>query len=216
MTTYEATLTRRELNPKGQWNNEVVVLQFRRDPLSVYSRNIGETGQGREVVYNPSQHGDKLHIKLGAGDNKLLKAGTVLHLSPDDPKVTEKMRYSIRDAGFGRMIQTLQTVIAQVEAGKLPAEVLSYQGEVSRKDYPQPLIGVTHQLRAGDDPLMPTGGTRQYFFDSQPSSPGYGMPVLVVATDPKGREVEYYRFENVRSPARLTDADFHPARLHLK
>jgi hypothetical protein len=44
-------------------------------------------------------------------------------------------------------------------------------------------------------------------------SPSYGMPVLVFATDPNGKEAEYYLFEKVKSPANLTEADFNPARL---
>src|SRR5207253_7895531 len=38
----------------------------------------------------------------------------------------------------------------------------------------------------------------------------YGLPVLVVATDPKGKELEYYCFDRFRLPAGLTDADFDP------
>ena len=59
-------------------------------------------------------------------------------------------------------------------------------------------------------------GTRVYFFDMRKDSPAYGMPVLVVATDPMGREQEYYLFEKIRRPANLTDAHFDPARLGKK
>jgi hypothetical protein len=217
VTTYEATLTRRELNPKGQVNSEVLLFQFRRDPMSIFTRNIGGSGKGREVVYNPGKHGDKMYIMIGEGDSPLAKAGFIAPpLSPDDRKVTDKARYSIRDAGFGRNINELKAVVAKIEAGKFPVEVIAFHGSGKRAEYTTPLVGITHKLRVGDDPLMPTGGTRQYFFDMTKESPSYGMPVLVVATDPNGKEAEYYLFEKVRSPANLIEADFNPARLGKK
>ena len=36
---------------------------------------------------------------------------------------------------------------------------------------------------------------------------------MVITQEPDGREVEYYRLTNIRSPANFTDADFHPDRL---
>ncbi len=214
---YEATLTRRELNPKGDLNSEVLLYQFRREPMSVFTRTIGGNGKGRETVYNPGKFGDKMHVMLGEGDSKLAKAGFIAPpISPDDPRVKEKSRYSIRDAGFGLRINELNAVVAKIEAGKAPADALVYHGEVRREEYAHSLVGITLKLRPGDDPLMPTGGTRSYFFDMKKDSPSYGMAVLVFALDPKGKEAEYYLFEKVKSPAGLTDADFNPARLGKK
>lgn len=214
VTTYEATLTRRELGPKGQLTSEVLLFQFRREPMSLFTRNTGGGGKGREVVYNPAKHGDRLHIMLGEGDSKLAKAGFIAPpISPDDSKVTEKARYSVRDSGFGRNINELKSLVAKIEAGKVPADAITYQGGMKRDEYAYPLVGVTHKLRQGDDPVMPTGGVRHYFFDMNKESPSYGMPVLVFASDPNGKEAEYYLFEKVKSPANLTEADFNPARL---
>ena len=212
--TYETTLTRRELNPKGEVNSEVLIFQFRREPMSVFTRNVSESGKGREVIYYPAKHGDKLHVMLGQGDNRFVKAGIVAPpVSPDDPRVKEKARYSIRDAGFGRTVGTLTAAVAKLEAGKVPPDSISFDGEVNRAEYPHPLVGVTHTLRPGDDPLLPTGGTRLYFFNMKKDAPSYGLPVLGIATDAAGKEAEYYLFEKVTSPAGLTDADFDPARL---
>ncbi len=212
--TYEATLTRRELNPKGELNSEVLVFQFRRDPMSVYTLNVGESGKGRETVY--TKQTDKLHVKLGKGDPFPGPGFATPPISPDDPRVKAKARYSIRDAGFGRTVGMLGAAVAKLEAGKVPPDSIAFDGEVKRDEYPHPLVGVTHKLRPGDDPLLPTGGTRLYFFNMKPGSPGYGLPVLVVATDLAGKEAEYYLFEKVTSPAGLTDADFDPARLKKK
>lgn len=211
--TFEATLTRRELNPKGQLQSEVLLFQYRREPMSVFTRNISGNGKGREMVYNPGKFGDKMYVMLGEGDAKLAKPGFIAPpISPDDAKVTEKARYSIRDAGFGRSINTLAAAVANVEAGKLPADTITFDGEVTRPEYPYPLVGVTLKLPPGGEPLFPAGGTRLYFFDSKKDSPSYGLPVLVTATDAAGREAEYYLFEKVKSPAGLTDAHFDPDR----
>ena len=41
----------------------------------------------------------------------------------------------------------------------------------------------------------------------------FGLPVVVVAFDGAGKEVEYYFADKVKNPAHLTDDDFNPARL---
>jgi hypothetical protein len=211
--TFESTLTRRELNPQGAATNEVVLFQYRREPMAVYTRTISENGKGREVVYS-TKLGDKLHIAIGAGDVKLLRAGHVLPgMSPDDPRVKEKARYSIRDAGFGKHLSKLADVVAKIEAGKVTPEALAFLGPVKREEYPYALTGMALALRPGDDPLFPQGGTRTFFFDLKEKSPSFGMPVLIIATDAADKEAEYYLFEKVKSPAGLTDADFDPARL---
>ncbi len=215
--TFEGTLTRREINPQGAPTSEVVLFQFRKEPLGVYTRTISENGKGREVIYSPGKHSDKLYLALGQGDVKLLRAGTVLPgVSPDDPRVKEKTRYSIRDAGFGKNLTKLTDLLAKMEAGKLPPDSLTLHGPVKRDEYPYTLTGVTHNLRADDDPLFPKGGSRTFFFDPNEKSPFHGLPVLIIATDAAGKEAEYYLFEKVKSPAKLTDADFDPARLGKK
>jgi hypothetical protein len=214
--TYETVTTRREFNPKGQINSEVVLIQFRREPMSVYTRNVGENGKGRETIYYPAKFEDKLHVKLGKGD-PFPGAGFIAPpISPDDLRVKAKARYSIREAGFGRPIGVLAAAVAQLESGTIPADALRYDGEVNREEFPRPVTGVTHKLRPGGDPLMPLGGTRLYFFDMKRGSPAYGMPVLIVATEPSGQGVEYYLYEQMKQPAGLTDAHFDPARLHKK
>ena len=215
LSTYETHLTRRELNPKGQINSEVLIFQYRREPVSVFTRNVGPSGKGREVVYNPGAHGDKLHVMLGEGDHSWLKAGTLAPapISPDDTRVKEKARYSIREAGFGRWVAALGVAVANLEAGRIAPDALTFNGAVTRDEYPAPLVGVTHKLRPGDDPLLPSGGTRHYFFDMRAGSPSFGLPVLLVAFDAAGKEVEYYMADKVKNPAGLTDANFNPSRL---
>jgi hypothetical protein len=217
VTTYELTLTRCEINPRGDAVRDTVLFQYRREPMALYTRTLDGNSNGRESVYNPSKFGDKLHLKLGVGDHPVFKAGFVAPaMSPDDPKVTEKARYSVREIGHGKMIARLEAALAKLEAGKSAEDALATQYGVKRPEWPDPLACVTHRLARGDDPVMPAGGTRVYFFDTKPGSPSFGLPVLVTATDPSGKEVEFYLFEKWKNPANLTDADFDPARLKRK
>jgi hypothetical protein len=185
--------------------------------MSVFMRNIGDAGKGREILYNPTKHGDKIYIMIGEGDNRLFKAGfKAPPLSPDNPQVKERTRYSIREAGYGTPIAKVASWVAKAESGKIPADALTFLGPVERKEYPYALLGVSLKLRPGDETLMPNGGTRQWFFDPNPESTSYGWPVLIIATEPNGKEVEYYLFEKIKLQVRFTEADFAPERLGRK
>jgi hypothetical protein len=216
--SYEAVVTRRELAPNKEMTEDTVLYQFRKEPMAVYIKNLGDgPGKGREILYYPSKHGDKIHAVLGEGDSRLLKAGAKAPaVSPDSSMVKDKTRYSIREAGYGTPIARVTGWVAKAEAGKIPPENLTYLGMVTRKEFANPLAGVQLRLRPGDDALMPHGGTRQWFFDTNPESPSAGLPVLIFATEPNGKEVEYYLFEKVKPNVKLTDADFDPARLGKK
>ena len=73
---YEATVTRRELAPNKKMTEDVVLYQFRKEPMAVYMKNLGESGRGREILYFPSKHDDKIYSIIGKGDeNFLLKVG---------------------------------------------------------------------------------------------------------------------------------------------
>lgn len=215
---YEATVTRRELAPNKVMSDDTVLFQFRKEPLGVYMRNIGESGKGREILYSPGKHGDAIHAIVGEGDGNLLyKTGAKAPaVSPDFPLVKSKTRYSIREAGYGTPITRLNGWVTKAESGKIPAENLTSVGPVNRKEYPYPLQGVQLVVRPGDDQYLPNGGMRQWFFDTKADSTGNGYPVLIIATEPNGKEVEYYLFEKLNFEAKFTDADFSPDRLGKK
>jgi hypothetical protein len=97
---YEAHFFRRENVDGNAGPLEEVIFRFRADPMAVYMKNVSETGLGREVLYNPSQHGEKIHVIVGKGDSRLLKAGfKAPAMSPDSPQVRQKSRHSIRESG---------------------------------------------------------------------------------------------------------------------
>lgn len=216
LDTYEAIFVRRETldNATKPGQTEEVILKYRTQPMAVYMKNIGEVGKGREVIYNPSQHGEKVHVIVGAGDTRMYKPGSRgPSMSPDSPLVRSKSRHSIRESGIGISAGKFVALVAKIEAGKMPAGVVKYAGVLKREDFgDHPLEGVEQTVRKGDEEDVPTGGVRHWFFDAKPGSPSQGLPVLVILYDPSGRELEYYRYTQLKVPAALTDADFDPAR----
>lgn len=214
---YEARFARRENVDGTAGPLEEVILKFRAEPLAVYMKNISEAGLNREVLYNPSQHGDKIHVIVGKGDSRLLKEGMKApSLSPDNPQVRSKSRHSIKESGIAISANKFIAAMAKVEAGKLPADSLKYAGAIKREDYPDaPLEGVEENVRKGDEGL-PSGGTRHWFFDAKPGSPSLGLPVLVILYDVNGKELEYYRYTQMKTSVNLTNADFDPSRLGKK
>ena len=217
MTSYESRLVRREVVGGKDKPEEEVVFRLRKEPFSVYMRNTGDVGKGREVLYYPAKHKDLMHVVVGAGDSMFMSAGRKApSMSPDSPMVRDKSRQTIRDAGFGRSVAAFNALADRVAAGRTPAANLKFAGAQVRKDMPgATLESVEQTILPGDEPLLPKGGRRQWFFDSKPESPSYGLPVLIV-THEGAREVEYYRFDRFRLPAGLTDADFDPEKLGKK
>jgi hypothetical protein len=212
LAMYEAKFARRENVDGTPGPLEEVAFKFR-EPMTVYMKNVSEAGLGREVLYNPGQHGDKIHIVVGKGDSRLVKAGfKPAPQSPDSPTVRSKSRHSIRESGIGISAGKFVALVAKVETGKLPAETLKYAGDVKREDFADgPLVGVEEIVRKGDEGL-PSGGTRHWFFDAKPGSASEGLPVLVILYDANGKELEYYKYSQLKI-AKLADADFDPAKL---
>lgn len=205
---FESKLTKRETVSGKKQPTEEMRFLFRQEPFSVRLTVTGEHGRGREVVFVKGQNNGKLIIVTGEGDNRLLGAGKKLELDPDNPLATSRTRGKIEDSGIGRPIRVLSKFVEEAEAGKRPADSIRSLGKVERKEFGSPVDGVEVTLKTSDDPLMPKGGKRQYYFDVDPKSPSYRLPVLVITSEPDGAEVEYYCFTDFKAPAKLTDADF--------
>jgi hypothetical protein len=215
--TFEARLTRREVVGNREPKTEEQLYQFRKEPMSVYIRNTGEEGRGREIVFVRGKYDDKIQILTGAGDGiGIVGVGIRVAKSPDDAQVKARSRHDIRDSGFGPRVAAFQAVLDKIEAGKLPPDAAKALGPVKRPEYPYPLEGVSFAVAPGDDRHLPKGGVKEAFFDPKPDSPSYGLPVVSAVFDHSGKEVEYALFESFRLPAGLTDADFTPDRFGKK
>lgn len=209
--TFEAKLTRREVVGRNATQTEEVLIQIRREPFAVYMRNTGEVGRGREVLYNPAKHDDKVHAIVGEGDSRLYKAGNKAPtLSPDSPLVKSKSRRSVREAGPGTAVALFASLVSRSGGD------LKYVGAAKRPEFgDHPLVLVEQVVRPGAEPDADRGGLRSWYFDAKPGSPSHGFPILVMLVEAgtSPRELEYYCYSQVRAPAGLTDADFDVARL---
>jgi hypothetical protein len=200
---FEARIVKREVVGGKPTPQNEAVYRFRKQPMSVYLKVTAGPGEGREVLYVQGRHGDKVHVVTGQGDNKLVGPGFKTTLDPTDRQLTAKSRYRITDAGFGRVLTGLNAPGAAVKA----------LGLVKRQEHSLPMPGVEQTLKPGDDPLLPRGGVRQVFFDPDPKSAGYRLPVLTITTEPDGREAEYYSLDRFAVPGRLADEEWTPDRL---
>jgi hypothetical protein len=206
---YEARLVRREAVTGKVGPTEEILFRFRKTPFSVSMKNTGDAGRGREVLYVKGKFEGKMHVVVGEGDGGLFaRPGSKMAFEPDSPLVASKSRHKITEAGFGATLERLAKLLDPGRATPL--------GSVSRKEYPYPLDGVELALKPGDDPGLPAGGKQLMFFDPNPESEGYALPVLSVVSDPAGHEVEYYCFDRFHAPAKLIDADFDPERMGKK
>ena len=213
---FESKLVKREtVNGKKQPTEEIRFL-FRKDPFSVRLTVTGEHGRGREVLYVKGQNNGKLVIVTGEGDNRLLGVGKKLELDPDNPLATSRTRGRIEDSGLGRPIRVLTKFLDEAEKCIRPADSIRSLGELNRPEFTHPVEGVEVTLQSSDDPLLPKGGKRQYYFDADPKSSSYRLPVLVITYEPNEAEVEYYCFRDFKVNQKLTNADFSSDKLGRK
>ncbi len=210
LNDYECVMTRREVVGGKEMPTEEVLFQFRKEPFSVYMRNLGEVGKGREVLYVDGKFDGLLHVVSGQGDVAKFLVGFKTSLKPDSSMATSKSRHKITEAGPGNHLAKIDRYLKLAEAGKT---TVKYLGTVTRKDQPNAVEGMELAIPPGEDALLPKGGKWALYFEPSPAVPNYGNLMVHQMFDETGREVEYYCFTKFRVPANLTDADFHPDRL---
>src|SRR5262249_55069096 len=122
--------------------------------------------------------------------------------------VKSASRHAITEAGIGANIDRLAAMLAAANRGDRTRGTLTDLGVQKRPDYPNAVRLVNHEIPAGVEEDLPHGGKRLYGFDTETR-----LPVLLVTTDDKGQEVEYYRYDRLLMPGKLDDADFNPDKL---
>ncbi len=208
MDSFEARLTRRETIKGKPQPLEVIRFQYRQNPYSVHLKWIGKEGHDRQVIYVQGQNNGKMHVLTSKQDSIL----SPMHMafSPDDSQVRSKTRHDIREAGMGEAIRQLSNLITKIDRDPSQRNRLRYFGLVQRSEYPARLEAIEERIPPNAETLLPQGGKRTYFFDSNPKSPSHMLPVLVLTYDASGKEVEYYCFDQFLYPIRLRDSDFDP------
>jgi hypothetical protein len=206
--SYIARLTRREVVGTQKKPEEVMLFKFRKQPWSVYFKWLGEAGRGREVVFVKGKYDNKLQMLLAAGDMPFVPAGKRFSISPDSLAVRSSSRHPITEAGLGASLDRLSAVLDAQERGDRRRGTLTSLGLVTRTEFSKPLPMIEHTVPAGAESDLPGGGRRLYGFD-----PETALPVLIVTTDNRGNEVEYYRYDRLQISVRLDDDDFNPDKL---
>src|SRR5207245_4835185 len=133
--SYVARLRRREQVKGKDQAEELILFKFRKQPWSVYFKWLGQTGNGREVIYVKGQHGDMIHTLLAAGDMPLAPAGKHMALAPDNVFVRSASRHAITEAGVGVMIEKFGLALASQERGEKRSGPLAYVGAAKRPEY---------------------------------------------------------------------------------
>jgi hypothetical protein len=213
---FESRLTRREMVNNKPMPQEELQYKFRREPYSLHIKWVGLEAQGRELIYVAGKNEGKVHILTGKGEGLVVPSGMRVTRLPTDKEVRGKSRHDIREGGMNMAVEWFGKVVAIMEKDPGQAKRMKHLGVVKgRPERPTGLEGVEEVVPPGWEPLLPKGGKRTTYFDPDPASPAFGLPVLVVALNETGREVEYYFFDQLR-PFKPTDADFDPDRLWKK
>lgn len=216
MDGFECRLTRREVVANKPMPQEELQYTFRKAPYSVHIKWVGLEGQGRELIYVTGRYDNKVQILTGKGEGLIVPAGMRVARLPTDKEVRSKSRHDIREGGMGMAVEWFGKVVAQMEKDPGQARRMKYLGVLKgRPERPGGLEGVEEVLPPDWEPLLPKGGKRTTYFDPDPASPSFGLPILITAVNEAGREAEYYFFDRLR-PTKPTDADFDPDRLWHK
>jgi hypothetical protein len=208
LSCYEVLLRRREVVNGEKKPEELLQFKFRKEPFSVYFKCLSEAGQGREVVFVKGRYNNQMHVLTGKGDAPWAMRKS---FAPTDPMVMSRSRHPITEAGLGNLIDSFGTLVDGTEAGDPRAGSLKYLGQpVQRPEYPGKALEAVHQtIPPGREPQLPRGGQRWWFFDMT-----LRLPVLVIAVDDRGQEVEYYAHDRFQVPPQgLSEEHFSPDNL---
>jgi hypothetical protein len=206
---YVARLKRREVVGAAQRPEELILLKYRKDPASIHLRWIGSEAKDRELVWLKSQPVGRIYVAPAPTDTGDLAApGRRTIALPDGPHGLGKERYAVGETGMAGLLERFGRVLDAVERGDPKAGTVTYLGKVKRPEREVALDGAVHLIPPGTESDLPKGGQRLWFFDST-----LHLPVLVIALDSAGKEIEYYYFDDFLFPGHIRDEVFTPANL---
>jgi len=206
LNSYICRLRRREQASAKTEPMEVIMLKYRRSPLSLHFKWLGDENKGRELVYVKGQFDDKVQVVTGQGD--WLGPGRYMQFSPDSELMKSRSRYPITEGGIGAAVVRFSALLDAIDHGQPNAGSVRYLGKKTRAESPSPMETVEQIILPGVESFLPKGGTRYLYFDETTS-----LPLLIQTYDHNHYEVEYYCFDRFQAPVPLDDADFDPMKL---
>jgi hypothetical protein len=208
MDSYIVRLRRREQINGKDHAEEIMALKFRKQPWSVYLKWLGQEGKGREALYVKDHYDNKIHTLLADGDLGPLPGGRRMALAPDNPLVIAASRHSITSAGIGELIENFTKLVEASARQDQSNPILTYLGRRKRPEFGHSLLASLQTIASSEDPALPRGGQRLWFFD-----PKNHLPALIITRDDRGHIVEYYCYDRYQIGVKLDDEDFNPDRL---
>ena len=206
---YVARLRRREFVNGFQRPEEIILVKSRKDPASLYLRWLGREAKDRELFWFTSQPTGRIYVAPAATDTGNLAAmGRRTLVVQDGPHGLGAERYPVGETGVAALIERLGRALSAVEQGDDKAGAFTYLGKIKRPERDIALDAVQHIIPPGCDSGLPKGGQRTWYFDNT-----LHFPVLVIAVDGAGKELEYYFFDDFLFPTRMPEEEFNPATL---
>jgi hypothetical protein len=102
LNSYICRLRRREQASGKTEPMEVIMLKYRRSPLSIHFKWLGDENKGRELIYVKGQYDNKIQVLTGQGD--WLGPGRYMQFAPDSELLKSRSRYPIQEAGIGAAV----------------------------------------------------------------------------------------------------------------
>ena len=187
---------------KGELKKQnVMQFMFRPQPFSVYMKWLSPADlAGQEVAYVQGKNGDKMRVNPKAGT----LGGNSWHtIDPNDRRVFEHSRHTIREAGIGAMSdQLIRSFEMEKQHNKTQATVSEYNYS-NRRCY---RIEITRTERRPDFYCYRT----VVYIDQENKLPirmeNYDWPVQGGA--PGGELLELFSYYDIQFNRGLTDANF--------
>ncbi|MCI0683363.1 MAG: DUF1571 domain-containing protein [Gemmataceae bacterium] len=198
---YTCTMVSRE-NIKGKLREESIVqMKFRVQPFSVYMRWLSPTeSRGQEVAFVAGRNKNMMRVH-----SKGLLKGAIgfVSIDPNDPRVMEHSRHTIREAGLGQLIDsTLAYWQADKRFNRTETRIAEYEYdnrrclriENIRPDRRPEYYAHRSVLFLDKESKLPV--RNENYFWPRPGGP------------PTGELMEVYSYIDLRFNVGLTDRDF--------
>jgi len=190
---YTSTLTQREFLRGKLQNTEIAFVKFRREPVSIYAKWIGESHKGREGIYVKGKNKDMI-----VGHEFIGPLNVTKNIKADGPEARKNSRRKISEGG---LLGTARTFLRYVEMGKQNKDMRLYYGGVETFDG-RPVHVIIRVL--GKRKGYPAYMTMVYIDKERL------LPVKSVGYDWDYRLLWLYSNVDVKTNVGLTDKDFDP------
>jgi len=205
---YTATFLRWEVvNGKKPKQEEQIFTKLRNHPFSVYMRWDNTDHKGRELIYVAGKYDNKIRLHTGGLEDLILPS---VSLALDDPRLREKSRHRIDEAGLGNTIKSLRGQWELgIKNGDIRVDTIDLPADYHVSD--RPVIAFRRNLPKRDHYYC---GQLKLYLDRQRT-----FPVRIITYDWNGKRsngswkykmVERYTYRDLSLNPGLSDADFDP------